>query len=194
MHTIMRLFPIFLFCMGVSVAAGPKALYHLRPGDQVRITVFQEEDMSITTRLDNEGVVDMPLLKPAKIAGLSTEDAQQLLERRMVQEQLLRHPKVLVQVLEFAPQEVSILGEVRTPGKFTLPDDNTPFTIIDLIAKAGGFTDLSNAKHVRITRTEDGVAKTIIVDTTKFIQGKNGKETPPLLQDGDIVNIPQTTF
>jgi protein involved in polysaccharide export with SLBB domain len=82
---------------------------------------------------------------------------------------------------------------VRSPGKYTIPAD-TPFTLIELIARAGGFTDIGNSHSVRLSRKENDTTVTKIIDAQKFIQGKNGKETPPLLKDGDVINVPQNVF
>ena len=60
---------------------------------------------------------------------------------------------------------VSVLGEVRNPGRFSYPQDK--FTILDALSLAGDITDYGNRKEVILTRNENGMNMRIVVDLSK---------------------------
>ena len=92
MHHPARL-PVFAALLGVTLLvgllAGSRALaqsdagtYKLGPGDQIIITVFGEDDLSMTFRLSDTGMLNYPLLGELKIEGLSVAELEQLIGTR----------------------------------------------------------------------------------------------------------------
>ena len=82
-------------------------------------------------------------------------------------------------------------GAVKTPGRIEQLSSR-PITLLQAIAKAGGMTDRANLKGVQILRQSDNGTQQIATINIKHV--RKGKATDPLLQDGDIIVVPETFF
>ena len=91
-----------------------------------------------------------------------------------------------------AIREVSISGQIRNPGRYQLPAEST-YTLVDLVTKAGGFTDIGKGTAVTVTRImPDGTRKVFTIDVDSIIKGKkDNKSEDLLLQAGDNVYVPE---
>ena len=120
--------------------------------------------------------------------------AQEAIQGAYKEGRYLRAPQVTVSVEDYAAREVSIQGQIRNPGRYALPIEST-FTVVELVTKAGGITDIGKGITVSITRVfPDGTKKVFVVDVENVIKGKKGnkiEDNTLLLQAGDIVYIPE---
>ncbi|HKB91991.1 MAG TPA: polysaccharide biosynthesis/export family protein [Opitutaceae bacterium] len=169
-------------------------LYQLNVTDKISVRIYQEEELTTIVRIDAGGKVNLPLVKEVKISGLTVRDAQAAIENAYRENRYLRSPQVTLTVEEYAPREVSIQGQVRAPGRYTLPIEST-FSVIELVTKAGGLTDVAKGSSVMITRIGlDGQKTTTTVDVESILKGKgkaNSTDTNLLLKPGDIVYVPE---
>ncbi|HZZ20707.1 MAG TPA: polysaccharide biosynthesis/export family protein [Opitutaceae bacterium] len=187
---------------GVALAAGPKGVssktltYNIRTTDKLRISVFQEDDLSTICRVDAKGTVNLPLVGEIKVNGDSLSEAERTIEAAYKDGRYLRNPEVTISVEEYAPREVSIQGQVKNAGRYALPVESS-MSVLDLVTKAGGFTDTAQGTAVKITRIlPDGTTKVISLDVESLIKGKSDAKTNEennalLLQPDDIVYVPE---
>jgi polysaccharide export outer membrane protein len=175
----------------------PKSqVYNIRTTDKLRISVFQEDDLSTMSRVDAKGTVNLPLVGEIRVYGLTLSEAEHAIAAAYRDGQFLRNPEVTVAVEEYAPREVSIQGQVKNPGRYALPIEAT-LSVLDLVTKAGGFTDTAQGTAVKITRIlTDGTTKVITLDVQSLIRGKsdakvNEENNALLLQPDDIVYVPE---
>jgi polysaccharide biosynthesis/export protein len=170
--------------------------YNIRTTDKLRITVFQEDDLSTICRVDAKGTVNLPLVGEVRVFGENLSDAERTIEAAYKDGRFLRNPQVTVAVEEYAPREVSIQGQVKNAGRYALPVEST-MSVLDLVTKAGGFTDTAQGTAVKITRIlPDGSTKVITLDVESLIKGKSdakttGENNALLLQPDDIVYVPE---
>jgi polysaccharide biosynthesis/export protein len=168
--------------------------YNLTLADRVRIAIYQEEDLTTLTRIDARGRVNLPLLGEIAIGGMTVVDAQTAIENAYKQGRYLRNPQVTISVEEYAPREVSIQGAIRNAGRYTLPIEST-LTVVELVTKAGGITDIGKGTAVTVTRLlPDGTKKVFTVDVDSVIKGRKSTQSDDsslLLQPGDIVYVPE---
>jgi polysaccharide export outer membrane protein len=116
-----------------------------------------------------------------KIAGLTTASAEQLITKRLRDSNYVLDPQVNVMVREYATQAVSVLGEVRKPGPYTLLGAHT---LLDAIATAGGLTtDAGNT--VTITRAGSTQPTVIRLNT---MPGESWKANPGVYP-GDRIEV-----
>jgi polysaccharide export outer membrane protein len=115
-----------------------RPLLQLGPGDQVKMDVFGRPEMDTTTYIADDGSIRVPLAGAVIIGGLSPGEAGQKVEAALKKGQFLVDPHVTFTVLQSRSQRVSVLGEVRTPGRYPI-ESNT--TVLDLLAQAGGATE-----------------------------------------------------
>lgn len=196
-----RLLLFLLFSINLAWGAGTQGtgdkknyIHTLALADRVRIAVYQEEDLASLTRIDARGRVNLPLIGEINIGGLTVIEAQAAIENAYKDGRFLRNPQVTVSVEEYAPREVSIQGQIRNAGRYTLPIEST-LTVVELVTKAGGITDIGKGSAVTVTRLlPDGTKKVFTVDVDSVIKGKKDTKTDDsalLLQPGDIVYVPE---
>jgi polysaccharide export outer membrane protein len=172
--------------------------YTLGPRDRVKITVFDEPELTNSYTVDADGFISFPLIGPLTAGGLTVGQLQDRL-RSMLAAGYLRNPEVRVEMEQFQSRSVIVSGEVRSPGKIAMTG---PMTLLEALALAGSPTaSASNEvlvshpkKPGATTRPGDPNAQIIRVNLKDLQLGKAGQDI--VLQDGDIINVPkaQTFF
>ena len=105
-------------------------------GDAVRVTVFQQPDLTLETRVAENGTILMPLAGQVKVAGLATPAAAAAIADALKRGKYLNNPQVNVALVTLRSRQVSVLGLVARPGRYPL--DETSSSLADVIAAAGG--------------------------------------------------------
>jgi polysaccharide export outer membrane protein len=170
-------------------------VHKLQLADRIRVAIYQEDDLTSAVRVDGRGMIYLPLVEEVRVGGLSVVEAQQVIQARYREGRFLRNPQVTVSIEEYAPREVSIQGQIRNPGRYSLPNEST-FTVVELVTKAGGITDIGKGTAVNVTRVKaDGSKEVFTVDVDSVIKGKKGSgksdDETLLLMPGDIVFVPE---
>lgn len=111
-------------------------VYRIHPTDLLEINVFEYEKMNLVTRVSVGGKVNFPPLGDVQAAGLTQRELESSLNQKL-QGSYLKNPNVMVTVREAASQNVTILGEVKTPGQQAIWGETR---LLDILAKAGGVT------------------------------------------------------
>lgn len=150
--------------------------YVLGTGDEVRVVVFGEENLSGEFVVDGTGRISMPLIGQISARDLSIPQFEAQIEARL-REGYLKDPQVSAEVMNYRPYY--ILGEVRSSGTYPYSDG---LTVLNAVATAGGFSYRANTKKVFIKR-----------------QGAANEEEFPLtatipVQPGDTIRIAERFF
>ncbi len=133
----------------IAFAAGYQPGYTLGPGDKLRVTVFEEEDLSGEFEVDGSGQVSMPLIGGVRVGGLTLRQAGQQIETKL-RDGFLTRPRVSIDVLNYRP--FYILGEVNSPGNYPFVNG---MTVLNAVAMAAGFTYRANKDKILIIRAND---------------------------------------
>ena len=120
--------------------------YTLGVGDQLRVIVFGEENLSGEFVVDSSGHISMPLIGEVKASGSTIRGFQKSVEAQLL-DGYLKDPRVSAEVMNFRPYY--ILGEVNASGEY--PYSNG-LTVLNAVATAGGFSYRANKKAVFIKR------------------------------------------
>jgi polysaccharide export outer membrane protein len=115
------------------------------PGDLLHVQVFDNPDMEQHVRVTDSGELPLILGGNVKIANMTPSEASRAIETALLRNNILLKPRVQVTVEVYATQKVSVLGEVKLPGAFSV---DTPRSVLDVLALAGGLTDLADRKVV----------------------------------------------
>ena len=156
----------------------------LGPGDLIELSVYGVPDLSTKVRISNSGDVYLPLVDYVHIADLTTDEAQELIEKRLDQGAFVRNPHVTLFVDESASQAITMIGEVSHPGAYPAIGERRLF---DLISAAGGLTDRAgrNVTIVRRNNPKDKVeihlASNLAEDTEHNVE----------VQPGDTIIVSQ---
>ena len=168
--------------------------YKITLTDLLRIDIYQEDDLRTMSRVDAKGKINLPLVGEVAVAGLSLSEAQKSVETAYREGRYLRNPQVTINIETYAAREVSIQGQIRSPGRYPLPIE-TSMTVLELVSRAGGFTDTAKGTAVNITRvTPDGKKQVYTIDVDSLLKGKdraNISDNSLMLEPGDIVFVPE---
>jgi polysaccharide export outer membrane protein len=107
-------------------------------GDLIEISVFGVPDLATKARISGSGDVYLPLIDYVHLASLTTDEAQELIQKRLEDGGFVRGPHVSIFVDESASQAITLVGEVTRPGAYPAIGERRLF---DLISAAGGLTD-----------------------------------------------------
>lgn len=116
-------------------AAQERTDYQLGSGDAIRITVFQNPDLTLETRVSEAGGITYPLIGSVQVGGLSTAAAEQLIAQKLISGNFVKRPQVNITLLEVRSSQASVMGLVNKPGRFPL---DTSTRVSEMIAMAGG--------------------------------------------------------
>ncbi len=162
MGLIMRFVQILLLAalvaLGGCANVGKPALdptpanapYRLDTGDVIRVSVYNDEQLTNTYGIDDSGHTSIPLVGRIYLRGKTTNQASALITARLA-EGYLRDPNVAVEVATYRP--FFIEGEVASSGQFAYVYG---MTVRDAIAVAGGFTDVAQRTSVTLYRKYNG--------------------------------------
>ena len=168
-----------------------RGLYHITIQDRVHVEVVNEADMTTSQTVDGHGNVNLVFIGETHVAGLTIAEAEAQIAQAYVDQRYLKPHQVTISVEDYAPRTVSINGAVKNPGRFQLPNEGT-WSVIELVTKAGGFTDIGKGSDVRITHINGG--KVDHIDVQGIITGKSSTKANDeslMLQPGDIVYVPE---
>lgn len=165
-----------------AIPASPQAAgaaaeeYVLGPGDEIKMTVYGEDDLSGQYVVGSTGVVALPLIGNIDAAKLTIRQLEDAVRAKLAVG-YLKDPRVSIQVLNYRP--FFILGEVAKPGSY--PYVNA-MTVLNAAALAGGYTYRADRNDIRITRADDPTK------TEKDV----GEDEP--VKPGDIIRVPERFF
>jgi len=197
-------------------ASAADYVYHIAPQDILGVTVFDHPELSTpqgstfstggnTTQtvgqaltqpytnalpgqadpygqtVAKDGTIFFPFVGRIMAAGKTPDQIRSQLAAGLVP--YVKNPQVDVRVLAYRSQKVQITGDVKTPGPLSVSD--VPLTLVDAITRSGGTTDGADINRVRLTRG----GKLYILDANRMLDGGDASQNV-MLQDGDIINIP----
>lgn len=130
-------------------------VYSLGAGDVLEVFVWKEPDLSTTVTIRPDGRVALPLAGELRASGRTIQEIQERITSRL--KEYLDLPVVTVMVKEINSPQISVLGEVRRPGRYRVTER---VTILDAIALGGGFTEFADRSGVVVIRkTPSGVRR-----------------------------------
>lgn len=166
-----------------AVTAG----YILFPGDLIRITVYGHDDLQVDARVPAGGDITFPLIGAvAAVAGRTPEQVATEVTTRLA-DGYIRTPSVQVQVREYGPRIVSVIGAVKTPGPVKL-DPLRPTSALQAVGAAGGFdedADRAGAQVVRDDPAKAGAKLTLPLPAT------DAPQQDVELVHGDVIVVPR---
>lgn len=186
----------------LPAAVAAPAGYTLSPDDQVAVEVFGEDDLRAAGRLNSEGSMNLPLLGPVRLAGLTTAQAAARITE-LLRKDYLVNPRVNVSLVGYAKRRFTVLGQVNRPGAYDMPEDSVVRGGIDLleaIALAGGYTRIAAPGRITVVRRNEGASggtETLRVDAKRLAKGQSGRAgqgTGFLVKAGDTITVDESIF
>jgi polysaccharide export outer membrane protein len=166
---------VFAAAWLLAIPAWAQSGERLGVGDAVRVTVFQQPDLTTEARVSEKGTVAMPLIGEQKVAGKSTGEAAKQIADALKNGKYLKDPQVSIAMVTLRSRQVSVLGQVARPGRYAL--DETSSGLTEVLAAAGG---------VMPTGADTAI---VMRDGQKQVVDVKNKESAFKLRNGDTVYI-----
>ncbi len=186
---IRRLFLSIVLLLGVSAGTAfgqaAKTEPALGVGDVIRITVYQNPDLSVEARVYETGHINFPLIGSVQVGGLTASQAQQRIEKLLRDGAFVLKPQVTIQTVQIRSSQISMLGQVAKPGRY--PIEIVGSKVSEMIATAGGVLP-GGADVVTLVGTRDGKAIKLDIDLPLILQsGRADLDVP--VENGDIIYV-----
>jgi protein involved in polysaccharide export with SLBB domain len=200
-------FPLYLFLVfAISLLSArnddPSILrdptgYKLRSGDRIGVAVLGEPDCNIEATINNENRVRLAYIGELPLANMNTKQAETYIAQEYRRQLIFRDPKVTVTISKHVERFVFLSGSVNKQGAYAFPPEAEAMNLVQVIARAGGFTDIANKTKVKVTRTfydESGKIKNsktyeINVEALSSGSAANGEYTTFMIYPGDQIFV-----
>jgi len=167
---------------GLAVVPQDFAQLTLAPGFLMELNVLDDPDLVGSFRIDQQGDLALPILGTMHVAGETVSEASDQIRKKLLDDQILKTPQVTLTVLEYTAPEVTIVGEVASPGRYPLL---APRKLVDVLALAGG-TTLVAGNEVQITRGSAG-GSAVLVHYSRATNPKIVEDA--IVNPGDTVQV-----
>lgn len=165
---------------GPGVVPDGFANLKIAPGYLLTLEVIDDSDFDGSYRVDDKGNIAIPSLPLIHVAGDTVAEAREELRKAFLSAQLLKNPRLNLTIQEYTAPQVTILGEVLSPGKYPLL---TPRNLVEVLALAGGET-VNAGDKVEITHS-DGTAENV-----DYKRSTNAKSMAAVdIRPGDTVQV-----
>jgi polysaccharide export outer membrane protein len=168
-----------------AAAAAAGSEYKLGPGDQIRVQVFQNPDLTVEARVSEQGTISYPLVGSVNIGGSTIGQAEQKIAGALKSGNYLKQPQVNIVLLQVRGSQVAVLGQVQKPGRFPLETSTT--RVSDLLAAAGGVTPMGDDTLI-VTGTRSGQPFRKVIDIPGLFLNQRSSEDI-VVQGGDTIFI-----
>jgi polysaccharide export outer membrane protein len=177
--------PVCLVAQAPKPSAEATKDYIIGVEDVLAISVWREPELSVKEVVVRpDGKVSLPLVNDIQASGVTPKQLQDQITGKL--KEFVATPNVNVTVIKIFSHKVSVVGQVSKPGLYTL---GSQMTVLDILARVGGLTELAKAKEIRILRNENGKSVQFPFNYKNVIRGK-GLSQNIALKDGDIVLVP----
>jgi len=168
-------------CHGAACNADP---YIIGPGDVLHIAVWKNTNLDRVVTVRPDGDISFPLLNDIHVVGMTPDKLRISIKSKLAKFMVV--PEVSVVVQEVHSFVVSVLGEVKKPGRYEFQSD---VTVLDVLAKAGGLTDFAKESSIVILRENGGTRERLPFDYDTATAAK-GRDSLLQVRPGDIVVVP----
>ena len=165
--------------------------YRIGPGDQLKIFVWRNDDLSTSVVVRPDGKISMPLVNDMVAAGKTprqlTDDLTQALS------EYVRSPKVNVIVVSFVgtfSDQIRVVGEASHPKVVAY---RAGMTILDVMLEAGGLAEHASGNKTKVLRKVGDKTRSISVKLNDLLYDGDVSQNIAMLP-GDIVVVPLSIF
>lgn len=175
-----------LFCLFILIISRQTLWaddYIVGPGDVLRITVYDHDNLKTTVRITEDGFIVMPLIGQVKVGGMKTSDVAGEITRQLADGYTV-NPQVNIFIEEYRNKKAVVLGHVNKPGLIEL---RGTITLLELLSQAGGLKEEAG-DTATIKRNSDGKQDVIVINIKSLVEGGDLSQNIPI-QAGDTVYI-----
>ena len=161
--------------------AGPE--YRMGPEDQIRVSVWENRDLTLDLVVRPDGKISMPLIQDVVAERRTAAELANTVHEKLLA--FIKEPQVSVIVLQVNAPKYFVIGNVTRPGTYPLRSETS---ILQALSLAGGFTQFASPRSIKLIRNADGKQNVRKVNYNKMID--DGGEGNYLLKSGDTIVVP----
>jgi polysaccharide export outer membrane protein len=175
--------------------AGPSVLtksYKMAVGDQVKINVWKNKELSLSAPIRPDGKISMPLMGDVLAVGRTPEELATKIEKQL--SRYIKNPNVTVILTSIQGHE--FLSRIRVTGAVgnqTSINYHQGMTVLDAILEAGSLDPFANSNSTKLHRRTDKGNETYDI-RLKDIMEKGDMTTNVYLLPGDVITVPERLF
>jgi len=159
--------------------------YTIGAGDVLEVVVWDNTVISRTVPVRPDGRVSLPLLRDVQAAGVTPAQLEEMLTKALTG--FIQNPVVSVIVREVHSFKVSVLGQVKTPGRYEL---TSRVTVLDTLAMAGGLTEFADKSRIVVLRRDGATTWQIPFPYDRLSSGSALKPSDNFfVQPNDIILV-----
>ena len=163
-----------------GVVIQPKDQLSIQAGSEITATSYGNQRL-LGYVVDNDGDIDFPILGTIHVAGLNRWQLSRLIKEELEDRELLKGAVVTVEFMNFS---ISVLGEVNSPGSYTVSGDK--ITILQALSLAKDLTIYGKRDNITVIREQNGKRESYKID----LRSKNLFDSPAYyLQQNDVVYV-----
>lgn len=177
--------------LAAPMAIAQSADYRIQPGDQLAITVLEDDTLNRELLVLPDGTISVPLAGTVRAGGRSVESVESTIADRLASNFAVR-PSVFVSVIEidetYGTFPIYVMGQVTTPGMVEVEPGTT---MLQAIALAGGLDRFAATKRIQLRRTDSSGRERLFLFNFKAVERGGSIESMITLREGDVILVPE---
>jgi polysaccharide export outer membrane protein len=188
MTTAVAMYPAMADEPTVPPAVSPD--YRIGPGDTLKVSVFQNDELTATLPVRPDGKISTPLVEDMVAVGKTPSQLARDIEKSL--SEYIKSPKVsvVVTIALSVYSQVKVIGQVKTPQSLPYRDG---MTVLDAVLAVGGLSQFAAGNRARLVRTENGKQTEIKVKLDALLNDGDMKQNLAL-KPSDVLVVPETRF
>lgn len=157
-------------------------------GDSIEIIIYRHDELKRSVKIDSSGKIMFPLIGDVVVVNKGIYELREELKDRL--SKYIVNPQVIISVSGIKSQKFIVLGEVASPGHFTL---DSKVNVSDAISLAGGYNQYAKIDTILLIRRGNGKASLSVIDFDNILR-KGNFDQDKVIQSGDILYVPPKTI
>jgi len=185
------LLAVLAVLLAAPMALAQSAGYRIQPGDQLAITVLEDDTLNRQLLVLPDGSISVPLAGTIRASGRSVESVESAIADRLASNFAVR-PSVFVSVVSvdetYGTFPVYVMGQVATPGMVEVEPGTT---LLQAIALAGGLDRFAATKRIQLRRTDATGQERLYLFNFKAVERGGAIQSMITLREGDVIIVPE---
>ena len=185
------LLAVLLALPGIAPAFAQSAGYRIQPGDELAITVLEDDTLNRQLLVLPDGTISVPLAGTVRAGGRSVESVEAAIADQLASNFAVR-PSVFVSVVTvdetYGTFPIFVMGQVATPGMVEVEPGTT---LLQAIALAGGLDRFAATKRIQLRRADSTGQQRLYLFNFKAVERGGAIESMIALREGDVIIVPE---
>jgi polysaccharide export outer membrane protein len=164
---------VLLVASALTPSRAQQQPYLIGPGDILRISVFKNPDLSVDVRVSEAGTLSYPLIGSVPVGGLTLPGAERKIGDLLREGGFVLNPQVNILITQALAGLVSVIGDVRTPGRYSI--ETSGGHVSGMLASAGGIAP-TGSDRIMVSGMRNGKPFRREIDVVAMSLGGNSAD------------------